>query len=195
MPGHLCEEATMRPSNCSAVAIPLVVAMWLACVPFGARAGESEEGKSDPRASEEKDGDPAEKPRVITNQDLERYGKGDRGQRVAPARSPIPQPPAPAVREIPKELVPPEDRLETATREEMEGRRADLQVLLAYLEAKIAWLRNPFLRRPSPPGEEALLDPSLTGSQEYKNAQTRAADTRERLERVSGWLQDNPGKL
>ena len=74
----------------------------------------------------------------------------------------------------------------------MEARRGHLLELLAYLDAKLRWMTNPFLRRPIPPEGETFLDPALTTSQEYAKTGRRAEDTRERLERSERWFLDHP---
>jgi hypothetical protein len=179
------------------------VVIWLVALlmvlPSAVQAGDpekdeeqtgSEEGsepKKDPEGEKQ-----AESPRLITNEDLKKYGDGKAAVPPAPTRPlPLPRntPPVEPVAEVQ-----PEDRLEDATRDELEARRGELEALLAYLEAKLGWMKNPFLRPPTPPAGEAILDPALSGKQEWDQTQARAQDTRERLERLRRWFKDNPPK-
>ena len=144
------------------------------------------EPDTEPTESEE-----VEKPEVITNKHLEKYGEGD--PRRNEWRPPPPEPPPPPAAVVPRKPVPPEDRPGTTTRLEMETRQAELEALLQFLEAKMAWMKNPFLRRPTPPDDESIVNPSQSTSQQFAETRERAEATRLRLDRVREWLRDNPG--
>jgi hypothetical protein len=183
-------RTTQWPS--AAVVIWLVALLML--LPSVAQAGDpekdGEEGGSEEAAEPEKK---ADTPRVITNDDLKKYGSGSNAGVPVPPTRPVPLP-RPKRPEEPVIEVQPEDRLEDAPRPELEARQLELESLLAYLEAKLGWMKNPFLRRPTPPEGEVILDPALSGKQEWDRTYERAQDTRERLERLRRWFMDNPPK-
>lgn len=124
--------------------------------------------------------------RVITNKDLEKYGKPG-----SPAARPVTVvPPAAGPAAPPEgEPLPPEERLDgTVTVEELMQREAELAELLAYLEAKEFWFKNPLVPAPEPPPGEDLLDPGRTGAEQLRDTRVRIDDTRRRLDTVRALL-------
>jgi hypothetical protein len=166
------------------LALP-VLACTLLLTPAGSLAQEKDKQEKAEEAKK-KESAAKKKPRVITNADLEKYGKRPRpGQRTIVRPAPAvplpadPEPPPPAGRSLP-----PEDRLDQATLPELEAREVELQALLSYLEAKEAWLRNPLLPAPPPPPGEVFLDPELSGAEEFEQTRSRAFSVRGRLGKV-----------
>ncbi len=142
--------------------------------------------EKDEKAAETKKESAAKKPRVITNADLEKYGKRAtpvsgvaRAQPTAPPLLPQAPPPAP-----PRTTLPPEDRLDGASLPELEERQRELEERLTYLKAKVAWIKNPFLPQPIPPAGEKLLDPSLGPGQELEVTRSRVFAVEGRLGKI-----------
>ena len=169
-------------SSRTAAAWLVAAVLAAAAVSFTAAASPGKEDK----AEETKKQSAAKKPRVITNADLEKYGK-----RTTPARAKvITQPTAPYVLpeaqppEPPRTTLPPEDRLDGSSLPELEERQRELQELLTFLKAKAAWIKNPFLKRPIPPAGEMLLDPSLGPGQELELTRSRVFAVDGRLGKI-----------
>lgn len=175
-----------RSASCRTAAAWLVAAvLGVAAVSFTAAAAPEKEDKED-KAEETKKQSAAKKPRVITNADLEKYGKRTtpaRGKAVtqptAPYVLPEAQPPEPA-----RTTLPPEDRLDGSSLPELEERQTELQELLTYLKAKVAWIKNPLLKRLIPPDGEKLLDPSLGPGQELQLTRSRVFAVEGRLGKI-----------
>ena len=129
------------------------------------------------------------KPRVFSNADLAKYAKKPatpaQPQGVRPSIAPA-DPVSPEGRS-PRITVPADD-LENASVPDLEARRQELTELVSFLEKKVAWLKNPFLPRPEPPYGEELLDPSLSGGQEYQLSRSRIVTVRGRLQKVERLL-------
>ena len=177
-------QRSRSASSWTAAAWLVVAVLAVAAVSFTAAAPDKD-GKED-KAEETKKQSAAKKPRVITNADLEKYGKRAtparakaRTQPTVPPLLPEAQPPAP-----PRITLPPEDRLDGASLPELEERQRELQELLTYLKAKVAWIKNPFLKRPIPPAGETLLDPSLGPGQELELTRSRAFAVEGRLGKI-----------
>ena len=148
----------------------------------------------DEKAEEVEDarGDSKAEPRVITNKDLEKYGRGRHPswrliRPDRPAQEPLPPTPAPV--EDPLGLLPPEDRPAEATLEELVLRDMELTERLRYLEAKERWMRNPLGARPIPPPGEALLDPTVSGAMQLERTRSLIQETRARLTEVRMLIQ------
>ncbi len=188
-------------TQCSRSASRWTAAAWLVAallavgaVSFTAAAAPDKEEKED-KAEETKKQSAAKKPRVITNADLEKYGKRatpvsgkPRAQPTTPPLLPQVQPPAP-----PRTTLPPEDRLDGALLPELEDRRTELQGLLTYLKAKVAWIKNPFLPQPIPPAGEKLLDPSLGPGQELQLTRSLVFAVEGRLGKIRLLIQSGGG--
>lgn len=174
------------------VAAWLVVAVFATAASFLSVAAESGEETKKPASRKEST---AKKVKVITNADLEKYGqRAGGGSAKVVARSTAPWVPAEVKNSQPRTSLPPEDRLDGASLPELEDRRGELQTLLAYLKAKAAWIRNPFLPRPTalPPGE-VLLDEQLSGAEELRLTQTRLFAVQGRLGKIRLLIQSGGG--
>ena len=165
----------------------VVAILVLLPVSIPAASAPEKEDKED-KAAETKKESAAKKPRVITNADLEKYGKRAtpargkaRTQPTAPPFLPEVQPPSTAP---PRTTLPPEDRLDGASLPELEERGRELEERLTYLKAKAAWIKNPFLPQPIPPAGEKLLDPSLGPGQELELTRSRVFAVEGRLGKI-----------
>ncbi len=184
-------QRSRSASSRTAAAWLAAALLAVAAVSFTAAAAPEKEDK----AEETKKQSAAKKPRVITNADLEKYGKratpvsGKAKPIVAPPLLPEVQPPAP-----PRTTLPPEDRLDGALLPELEERQTELQGLLTYLKAKVAWIKNPFLPQPIPPAGEKLLDPSLGPGQELQLTRSRVFAVEGRLGKIRLLIQSGGGQ-
>jgi hypothetical protein len=172
-----------------------VLLLGLSSSPW-ARAPEQEKKEEARKASDEK-AKPA-KPRVITNADLEKYAKRNKqAPRVQtpprPAAPPVEGPAEPPAPRTPG--LPPEELLEAASLPELEDREQELATLVDYLKAKEAWLKNPFLPRPTPPPGEVLLTEGVSGADELQRTRTRIFATEGRLQKVRVLIQAGGGRL
>ena len=153
-------------------------------------AGDDGEEKKDKKESSSKTG----KPRVFTNADLEKYSKPSKGRKVVRTPPVAALPPQEEVAPVPpRSSLPVEDLLDAASLPDLEERQQELQELLAYLQAKVAWIKNPFLPQPIPPAGETLLDPSLGGGQELELTRSRAFAVETRLGKVRALIQAGGG--
>jgi len=178
-------QRSRSASSWTAAAWLAAAVLAVAAVSFTAAAAPEKEDKED-KAEETKKQSAARKPRVITNADLEKYGKRTtpartkaRTQPTAPYVLPEAQPPEPA-----RTTLPPEDRLDGSSLPELEERQTELQELLTYLKAKVAWIKNPLLKRLIPPDGEKLLDPSLGPGQELQLTRSRVFAVEGRLGKI-----------
>ena len=186
-------QRSRSASSRTAAAWLVAALLAVAAVSFTAAAAPGKEDK----AEETKKGSASKKPRVITNADLEKYGKRAapvrgvaRAQPTTPPLLPEAQPPAP-----PRTTLPPEDRLDGALLPELEERQAELQGLLTYLKAKVAWIKNPFLPQPIAPAGEKLLDPSLGPGQELQLTRSRVFAVEGRLGKIRLLIQSGGGDV
>ncbi len=184
-----------RVSSWTAAAWLVAALLFVPAVSFTAAAAPEKEDKED-KAEETKKQTAAKKPRVITNADLEKYGKRatpvsgkPRAQPTTPPVLPQAQPPAP-----PRSTLPPEDRLDGASLPELEERQAELQARLTFLKAKVAWIKNPFLPQPIPPAGEKLLDPSLGPGQELQLTRSLVFAVEGRLGKIRLLIQFGGGE-
>lgn len=190
-------QRSRSASSWTAAAWLVATVLAVAAVSFTATAAPDKDGKEDKEEkAEEAKKSAAKKPRVITNADLEKYGKRTtpaRGKAVtqptAPYVLPEAQPPAPA-----RITLPPEDRLDGASLPELEERQTELQELLTYLKAKVAWIKNPLLKRLIPPDGEKLLDPSLGPGQELELTRSRVFAVEGRLGKIRLLIQSGGGE-
>jgi len=178
-------QRSRSASSWTAAAWLAAAVLAVAAVSFTAAAAPEKEDKED-KAEETKKQSAAKKPRVITNADLEKYGKRTTPTRTkaitqptAPYVLPEAQPPEPA-----RTTLPPEDRLDGSSLPELEERQTELQELLTYLKAKVAWIKNPLLKRLIPPDGEKLLDPSLGPGQELQLTRSRVFAVEGRLGKI-----------
>ncbi len=178
-------QRSRSASSWTAAAWLLGAVLAVGALSFTAAAAPEKEDKED-KAEETKKQSAAKKPRVITNADLEKYGKRAtptrgkaRTQPIVPPLLPEAQPPAP-----PRTTLPPEDRLDGASLPELEERGRELEERLTYLKAKAAWIKNPFLPQPIPPAGEKLLDPSLGPGQELELTRSRVFAVEGRLGKI-----------
>ncbi len=188
-------QRNRRVSSWRAAAWLVAALLFVPVVSFTAAAAPEKEDKED-KAEETKKQTAAKKPRVITNADLEKYGKRatrvsgkPRAQPTTPPVLPQAQPPAP-----PRTTLPPEDRLDGALLPELEERQAELQARLTFLKAKVAWIKNPFLPQPIPPAGEKLLDPSLGPGQELQLTRSLVFAVEGRLGKIRLLIQSGGGE-
>ncbi len=189
----------------------LVVAGWMAG-PAAALGDEEKEKKSEPKTStkeaseskeaeskeaEAKESEARKKPRVFTNADLAKYAKKSTAKRQVSGKPQALAPPMPPPAADPGTARPrvnlPVDRLETMSLPDLETRRRELAELLTYLEKKVSWFKNPLQRPPEPPYGEELLDPTLSGGQEFQLTRTRIVAVRGRLQKVESLIHATSG--
>jgi hypothetical protein len=170
--------------------LALAGALPAAAVPAPEEEKKPETEQDGAKSTEAKPDESGKTVRVITNKDLEKYGE-PRGAAAGPAAAAAPAPvPAPAPAPVPEgEILPPEERLDgTVTPEELVQREAELSELLAYLEAKEFWFKNPLVPAPEPPPGEDLLDAGRSGAEQLRDTRVRIDDTRRRLDTVRALL-------
>jgi hypothetical protein len=171
------------------LAAALVLPAPLALAAPDEKAEEAEDARQDSKAEAGK----TAKPRVITNKDLEKYGRGRHPswrliRTDRPAQEPLPPVPGPVEETL--GLLPPEDRPGEATLEELVLRDMELSERLRYLEAKERWMRNPLIPAPTAPPGEALLDPAISGAMQLERTRGLIQETRTRLTDVRMLIQN-----
>jgi hypothetical protein len=166
------------------------------CLCLGMTAGNAASVASPDVQDKKESSSKTSKPRVFTNADLEKYSKAGKTGKASKTVQTTPAavfPPQEEVAAVPPRTSLPVDDLFEATLPELEERQRELQELVVYLRAKEAWLKNPFLRRPTPPAGEMLLDPSMGGAQELRVTQSRIFAVDTRMGRIRALLQAGGG--